>query len=454
MNNVLICGAGQVGFNLAKYLANHGYNVTVIDHNPELIAEINERLDVKAVYGHASFPEVLQAAGAESADMLIAVTQTDEVNMIACEVAYSLFHIQKRIARVRSQSYLNPSWASLFAAEKISIDFAISPEVEVAHALTRGLSFPGAFDVVPFADGRLVLVGVHTTEDTPIVNTPISHIGSLFPDIDLTVVGRVHEGKPSIPTEKDLILAGDEIYFMVTQEQLNASLLAFGYQKADSRRILILGGGNIGLCLAQQIETHYPQLRICVIERKEARAELIAQTLTRSTIICGDALESEILQEAGVENADTVFAVTEDDRVNTLASLLAKRLGAKKVLSLINKTSFAPLVTSLGVDAVISPRVVTVSKILQYIRKGQMLAVHSLGDDLGEVVEVNASQTTLVGQSVGDINIPHQLMIAGIMRDDEVVIPTSNTFIKNEDRVVLILSSEMVKQTGKVIGIR
>jgi trk system potassium uptake protein TrkA len=454
MNNVLICGAGQVGFNLAKYLANNGYNVTVIDHNPDLIHEINERLDVKAVLGHASFPEVLQAAGADSTDMLIAVTQTDEVNMIACEVAYSLFHIQKRIARVRSQSYLNPSWSSLFAAEKISIDFAISPEVEVAQALTRGLSFPGAFDVVPFADGRLLLVGVHTTEETPVVNTPISHIGSLFPDIDLSVVGINHEGRTYIPSDKDIIMAGDDIYFIVPQEQIKASLLAFGYQKSDSRRLLILGGGNIGLCLAQQIETHYPQLRMCIVEKKPERAELIAQTLTSSTIICGDALESEILLEAGVENSDTVFAVTEDDRVNTLASLLSKRLGAKKVLSLVNKTSFGPLVTSLGVDAVISPRVVTVSKILQYIRRGQMLAVHSLGEDFGEVIEVNASMTNLVGQSVADINKLNHLMVAGILREEEVIIPTSNTFIKNEDRVVLMMSNEMVKETGKVLGIR
>lgn len=452
--NVLICGAGQVGFNLAKYLANHGYNVTVVDHNQELIDEINERLDVKAIYGHASYPEILKAAGAESADMLIAVTQTDEVNMIACEVAYSLFQVPRRIARVRSQSYLNPQWAELFAESKLSIDFAISPEVEVAYALTRGLRFPGALDVVPYADGKISLVVVRTNEVTPVINTPISHIGSLFPEIEPSIVGINREGRSFIPTDKDLVLAGDEIYFVVKEQQVSQALLAFGYQQTGSRRLLILGGGNIGLCLAQQIEVNYPQLRICIVEKRTDRAELIAQELPNSVVICGDALESEILQEAGVENADTVFAVTEDDRVNTLASLLAKRLGAKKALTLTNTTSFASLVSSLGVDAVISPRVVTVSKILQYIRKGQMLAVHSLGEDFGEIIEVKAAMTNLVGQAISEINQPGQLMVAGILREGEPLIPSAHHFIKHEDRLVLMLSSEMVRQTEKVLGLR
>ena len=451
--NVLICGAGQVGFNLAKYLANHGDNVTVIDHDQSLINEINERLDVKAIYGHASHPDVLQAARAESADMLIAVTQADEVNMIACEVAHSLFHVPRRIARVRSQSYLNPRWAGLFKESNIGIDFAISPEEEVAYALTRGLSFPGALDVVPYADGKILLVAVRTTEETPVINTPISHIGSLFPDIDLTIVGINRESGAFIPTDKDLILSGDEVFFIVTAQQVHQALLAFGYQREVSKRLLILGGGNIGLCLAQKIETKYSHLRVCIVEKKPERAEFIAQELNNSVVICGDALESEILQEAGVENVDTVFAVTEDDRVNTLASLLAKRLGAKKVLALTNKTSFGTLVTSLGIDAVISPRVVTVSKILQYIRKGQMLFVHSLGEDFGEVIEVEAAMTNLIGQSISEINQPSRLMVASILRDGEAFIPTHHHHIKHEDRLVLMLSSELVRESKKVFSL-
>ncbi len=452
--NIIICGAGQVGFNLAKYLAGRNHNITVIDINQTLITKINDRLDVKAVCGHASHPDVLRRAGVENADMIIALTQADEVNMVACQIAHSIYDVPKKIARIRSQAYLNVSGKGLFTDENMPIDYIISPENEVAHTISRGLAVPGALDITPLTDNRIALLGVRCTVDTPVVNTPITHIPSLFPEVDFTIVGISRGDIKIIPSPTEVLMPRDEVYYIVDQERIDQSLNAFGYHGDTTKRLVILGGGNIGLFLAQEIEAHYPHIRIHIIERSPERATYIAQKLSRTIILNGDALDGEMLLEAGVQSADTVVAVTEDDRVNTLATVLAKRLGSKKAMCLANKTSFANLVISLGVDAVINPRVVTVSKIMQYIRRGNVHSVNSLGENFGEVIDVDASTaSTLVGKTVQDLYENHKILIAAFIRNDQVVIPRQSSTVHLEDRVILMLAPEQAKRSEDLLGI-
>lgn len=452
---VIICGAGQVGFNLARYLSEHDNHVTVIDQSAELIHKINDRLDVRAICGFASHPDVLEKAEAHSAEMLIAVTQSDEVNMVACEVAGTLFNVRTKVARVRAQAYLEPRWAKLYSSERFNIDLVISPEIEVARSISRSLTVPGAFDMISFSDGKVKIIGVRCTADTPVVNTPITHITSLFPNIDICVVGIIRGDQTILPTPNDLLCAGDEVYFAVAQDRIVEAMRAFGHGNAESRRLLILGGGNIGLCLAQEIEMHHPNVRAELIEKNPERAEFIARELRNTTVLCGDVLDSEVLQEANVNVAETVVAVTEDERVNTLASLLSKRLGASRVLTLINNTLHAPLVISLGVDAVISPKKVTVSKILQNIRRGRIRSIHSLGESFGEIIEAEAQELSgLIGSLAIEINSPCEIIVAAIIRQGEVIIPTSSTTIKLEDRIILMVTSAAISKIEKLFSSR
>lgn len=452
--NIIICGAGQVGFNLARYLSGRNHNITVVDIEPELIEKINDRLDVKAVVGHASHPDVLKKAGIETADMLIALTRQDEVNMVACQIAHSVFKVPKKIARIRSQAYHSLSGKGIFDEDHIPIDYVISPENEVAHALSRGLAVPGAFDVTPICDRRLQFLGVKCTNSTPIVNTPITHIPSLFPEVNFTVVGIVRNEQTFVPEPTEVLKPGDEVYYIVEKENIDASLAMFGQNDETTKRLLIMGGGNIGLFLAREVEAHYPHIRITIIELNKKRAEFIAQRLSKSLILHGDALESDILLEAGIENMDMSVAVTEDDRVNTLATVLAKRLGVKKAMCLTNKTSFANLILSLGANAVINPRVVTVSKIMQYIRRGNLHTVHSLGEHFGEVIDMDAVHAPkLVGKTVSELQKETKILIAAILREDSILFPSPKTTIKMDDRIVMMLPSDQAKNSEALLGI-
>ncbi len=264
---VIICGAGQVGFNIAHYLSSEGNDVTVVDQRPELIRKLSNTLDVQTIVGHASHPQVLEQAGAEAADMLIAVTQSDEVNMIACQVGHSLFGVPTKIARVRSQSYLEPIWANLFNHDHLPIDVIISPEIEVARAISRRLEVPGAIDVIPLADNKVRLIGVRCQDDCPLINTPLWQLTVLFPDLNIVIIGIIRDGKAIVPTSDDQMLSGDEVYFVTDARHIKRSMAAFGFEEQEARRLLIFGGGHIGLFLAQQVEKEHPTVSIKIIEK-------------------------------------------------------------------------------------------------------------------------------------------------------------------------------------------
>jgi trk system potassium uptake protein TrkA len=452
---VIVCGAGQVGFSIARHLALENNDVIVIDQSPELIRRIGDTLDVQGIVGHASRPDVLEQAGAGDADMIIAVTLADEVNMVACQVAHSLFDVPSKIARVRHQSYRNPIWANLFAREHMPIDVIISPEIEVARAITRRLQVPGSFETIPLADDMVKLLGVRITETCPIVNTPLRQLTQLFPDLNIVVVGIMRDEKPIVPTGEDQMLAGDEVYFVVDSSQLLRAMAAFGHEEPEARRLLILGGGNVGLLLAQNIESGHERVNAKIIESNVERAETVAGQLNRTIVLQGDVLDPDILEEANVSATETVIAVTNDDETNILSSLLAKRYGSSRAITLINKTNYEPLVASLGIDVIVSPRNITVSTILQHIRRGRIHSVHTLREGFGELIEAEALETSsLVGPPLREVKLPQGVLLGAIVRNGTVICPRGSTVVEPKDRVVLFAATEAVRKVEQMFSVR
>lgn len=452
---VIILGAGQVGYNIAKYLAVEENDVTIVDESAELLRKIGDTLDVQPVVGFASHPDVLQQAGAADADLIIAVTGSDEVNIVACEVANSLFHVETKIARIRNQNYLDPYWSNLFSSRNLAIDHIISPEVEVARAISRSIKVTGAFDVIPLCANQIKVIGVRCMAYAPILNTPLRLLPGLFPKLDLVVVCIVREGNVFIPTGDHQMLPGDEVYFIVSQGQTTAAMGAFGFADSATRRVIVMGGGNIGMTLVADIEENQPDVITRIVEKNQARAEYVARHLKQTEVLCGDVLDAEVLSEANVQSAETIVAVTDDDKVNILASLLAKRNGAGQALILLNNMAYSSLVTSLGIDAVISPQAISVSTILQHVRQGRVRSAHSLRDGSVEIIEAEARETShIIGLTVDDINIKGAIMVAALIRDDEITVAPSRISIRVNDRLILAVSKEAVKKVERLFAIR
>jgi len=453
---VVICGAGQVGFSIARYLSAEGNDVTVIDQSPDLIGKVNESLDVQAIVGHASHPDVLESAGVSDADMIIAVTFADEVNMVACQIAHSIFNVPTKIARIRQQSYLEPMWADLFSRDQMPIDVIISPELEVARAISRRLAVPGAFDMIPLADDRVRVIGVRCGKDCPVINTTLRQLTGLFPDLNISIVGIVRGEDAFVPHSVDQMFAGDEVYFVADTQHVARALATFGHEERQeaSRRITIIGGGNIGLNLARYVE-EMENVTGRIIEHDNDRARRIVPMLHDTHVTHGDALDTIILEETNIQNADTVVSVSNDDETNILASLLAKRYGVERTIALVNRDTYTPLVTTLGIDVLVNPRAITVSTILQHIRRGRIRSVHSLRDGFAEVIEAEALETSpLVGAPLSEISLPPDVIIGAIVRDGEVIIARSTTVIESRDRVILLSAAHSVKKVEKMFSVR
>jgi trk system potassium uptake protein TrkA len=451
----IICGAGNVGTNIARYLASEDSDVTVIDKDPELVERLSNTLDVKAIEGFASHPDVLARAGAEDADMIIAVTYADEVNMVACQVAHTLFNVPRTIARVRSQTYLDPLYADLFSSKCMPIDVIISPEIEVARAVRRRLEIPGALEAIPLADGLVRLIGVLCDENCPIINTPLRQLTKLFPDLQIEVVLILRNDRPIVPGADDVMLVGDEVYFVCAAEHTRRAMASFGHEEPDARRVVILGGGNIGMFLVKQLEKEVPDVGVTIIEYDQNRAEELAQNLRRAIVLQGDCLDNDLLEEANIGASETVIAVTNDDETNILASLLAKRAGSQRAITLVNKSSYASLVTTLGVDAVVNPRAITVSTILQHIRRGRIRSVHSLRAGLAEIIEGEALDTSsIIKQPLKDVRFPDDVIVGAIVRGNTVIMPRPDTVILPKDRVIVLAMQAQVKRVEKMFAVR
>lgn len=453
---IIVCGAGQVGASIAKHLAAEDNYVTVIDHSEALVRKISDTLDVKAIAGYASYPAVLEEAGAHEADMLIAVTNLDEINMVACQVAHSLFNVPTKIARIRSQHYLKPVWKDLYRHDHLPIDVIISPELEVAKAINHRLHVPGARDTLPFADGKIKVVAIRCTLECPLVMMRIERITKNFANLSVAILGIMRAGHFLIPSEKEQLLAGDEVYLVMDSQHVQRVMELFGYEEREARRVIIIGGGNIGLFLAQQLEEENEYIRLKVIEIDKERAEFAAERLTDATVINGNALSQEILHEVNIQDTETVIAITNDDEVNILSSLLAKQLGCKRAVTLINNSaSYASLISSLGIDVAVQPKEITVSSILQHIRRGRIRSVHTICDGLAEIVEAEASEASpMIGKAIRDMELPHGIVIGAILRNDKVLIPDPDTVIRVGDHIIILSLAGMVKKVERIFSVK
>ena len=452
---VIICGAGQVGSNIAAYLSQEDNDVSVVDTNHQLINEINDHLNVSGYVGNAAHPDVLEQAGANDAEMIIAATYADEVNMVACQVAHSIFRIPKKIARVRQQVYLNPSWANMFSRDHMPIDLIISPEVEVSNAIIRRLNAAGVFNLIHFAEGKISFASVICAEDSPIVNTPLKHLTPIFPELSIEIVAILRGGEKIIPKAEDILLPGDEVYFVCDSAHLKRCLEAFGKHVSSTRRAIIIGGGNIGLLLAKKIEEKYPDIDLRLIERNLQRAHYVSQQLKKTLVLHGDGLNRQIMEEASSESTEVVITVMDSDEANILSSILAKNYGTQRSITLINNTNFVPLVSSMGVDAIVSPRSITVSSILQHVRKGRILSAHSLRDGFAEVMEIEALETSsVINIPLRDLKKPENTIIGAIYRDDEVIIPRPDTVIRPHDRVIILAEHTRVREVEHLFAVR
>ena len=452
---VVVCGAGQVGFHIAQHLSRENNDVTVIDQSPMLVRRITDTLDVQGVIGHASRPDVLERAGAGDADMVIAVTAADEANMVACQVAHSLFDVPTKIARIRAQAYLQPMWANLFSREHMPIDVIISPEIEVARAIQRRLTVPGAFEMIPLVQGKVKLLGVRCTDTCPLINTPLRQITQLFPDLAITVIGIVRNGTFMTPDSESQMQPGDNVYFVVASDKQDRAMAAFGHDEQEARRLVIFGGGNIGLFLAEELESTETNLNIKLVEWDAERAGFCASRLKKTMVIQGDALDMQIMDEANIAMTEAVIAVTNDDENNILSSLMAKREGAKRAITLINKGEYETLIGSLGVDVVVDPRNITVSTIIQHVRRGRIHSVHTLGEGFGELIEAEALETSpMVGKPLKEADLPSGMVIGSIVRDGEVISPRGNTVIQATDRVVVFAASDIIAHVEKMSSVQ
>ncbi len=435
---IIICGAGQVGWQLARQLSTEANDVTVIDNQPNLIRRITEALDVSGISGYASHPDILDRAGARDADMIIAATQSDEVNMVTCQVAHSIFAIPRKVARLRTQSYLDAIYSDLYRRDHLPIDVVISPEREVAEAALRRLSATAAFDTESFLDDKAQLIGLSIDEGCPVVNTPLRQLSELFSTLRAVVVGIRREGKLFAVEPSDQLYVGDQIYLFSAREDVDRTMEIFGKKNRRASRVIIVGGGNVGLGVAKSLEAKPDKIRIKVIELNRAVAEAAADALDRTIVLNGDGLDMNLLEEANLHSADALLALTDDDKTNLLTATRAKSSGCPLVICLVNDPSLIPLMEPLHIDAYINPRATTVSSILRHIRHGRISAVYSVGDGEAEVLEAQVlSTSSIAGKLLRDADWPEGALVGAILKEGKVVVPRGDTRIEEGDRLTV-----------------
>ena len=451
---VIICGAGQVGWQIARHLSGENNDVTVVDNNPDLVRRATDTLDVQGITGFASYPDVLERAGARDADMVIAATFSDEVNMVTCQVAHSIFSVSRKIARLRAQSYLTAIYSDLYRREHLPIDVVISPEREVAKAALRRLQSPATFDTEDFLGGEARLLGIRLDADCPVLNTPLKQLSELFSTLRAIVVGVRREGGLFAPEPGDQLFADDQIYVFTHESDTARTLEIFGKSAARPERVVIIGGGNVGLAVAQELEKGSDRIRARVIEMNRAVAEGSADALGRTIVLHGDGLDIEILREAGIERADAVLCVTSDDKTNLLASVRAKALGARMAIALVNDPTMVPMMEALDIDAYVNPRASTVSSILRHIRHGRVRGVYSIGDAEAEIIEAQVLSTSpIAGKAIRDVDFPEGALLGAVRKGDKVVRPTGSTRIEEGDIVVIFALAKDVPEVEALLRV-
>jgi len=453
--NIIICGAGRVGFSISKQLSAQGHAITMIDQSSALIEKINESQDVKGIVGRATYPSVLEKAGAEETDMIIAVTQNDETNMVICQVAYSIFKINKKIARIRGQEFLGGKWGKLYGESNLPIDVVISPELEVAKSLQRKLDAPGALDSVPFAGGKIKVLEIDVNEKCLLVNTELNKLTKKFPDLKANIMGVIRGDKFVILKKTDKILVNDKAFVVVKASQINKTLSAFGHEEKMAKKILIVGGGNIGFNLAKNLENDSEGVRVKIIEKNKDRAEFIANELNNTIVINGDGLEEDVLKEANIEEVETILSLTNDDEDNIMVSVLAEKNNPnKRTIALVNKQNYSLLQSSLKINDLVDPRLTTISTILKHVHKGTIETVYTLLDGEYEFIEAEVLETSeLISKSIKESNLPKEIRIGAIVRKKEVIIPKSDFIFEKKDLVVFLTKREHLEKVESLFRI-
>ncbi len=445
--NIIICGAGRVGYTIAKLLSEQDHSITVIDQSSEDIQKINDDLDVKSIVGKATYPSVLEKANAEDADMIIAVTRNDEINMLICQIAFSIFKIGKKIARIRSQDYLNPKFSLVYNKENLPIDVIISPEVEIAKSIQRKLEAPGAIDNVPFANNKIRLLEIDVNEKCPLINIELNKITKKFPKLEANILGVAREEKFIILKKNDVLKLNDKAYVIINSSQMQLTLDAFGHNEKISNKFLIIGGGNIGFNLAKNLENSHESARIKIIEKNKARAEYIANELNNSLVINGNGLEEDVLKEANIDDSETVLALTNDDEDNLMVSVLVEKFSKdKRTMALINKPNYSILQSSLKIDDLIDPRMNTVSSILKHVHKGTIETAYSISNGDYEVIEAEIIDSSeLIDKELKNSNLPEDIRIGAVLRKNDIIIPSSKFIFKKKDIVVFLAKRDQLR---------
>ena len=437
---ILILGAGQVGSSAAYHLSREEANeVTVVDMRPDVLRELQDRLDIRTVVGHAAHPEVLDRAGANDADIVVALTDADETNMVACQVAYTLFHTPTKIARIRAAEYMNAK--DLFTQDAIPVDVRISPEQLVCEYVEQLILYPGASQVLDFADGRVRLVGVKADRDGLLVGQRIATLKEHVPNTEGRIAAIYRQGKAMLPEGDTVIQEGDEVFFIADRKDIRVFMSEMRRLEDPVRRVVIAGGGNIGVRLALALEQTN---QVKIIERDPGRARHISEQLNKAIVLVGDAADEELLLEENIDNVDVFCALTNSEEANILSSMLAKRLGSSKVMALINRASYVDLVEAGSIDIAISPQQVTIGSLLAHVRRGDVVKVHSLRRGAAEAIEAIAhgeeGESKVVGRKIEDIDLPKGAAIVMLVRDGQVIIAHHDTVVETDDHVILFLT--------------
>lgn len=438
---IIILGAGQVGSSVAANLVSEANDITVVDINSKLLQSLSERYDLQTITGIASHPSILAKAGANDADMIIAVTNSDETNMVACQIAYTLFHTPTKIARVRSLDYQNN--AMLFAQEALPIDVLISPEQLVTDYIARLVSFPGALQVLDFASGKAQMVAIRVAADGILVGKKVFEMVEQLNAIDYRIVSIFREGNAIIPKGNTLIENNDELFIIGAPEHIKTLLKTVRHKEKPVKRVMIAGGGNIGIRLARFLEKDY---QVKLIELDVAQAHRASEELNNTIVLQGDAADEDLLIEENIDETDIFCALTNADEANIISCMLAKRLGAPKVMSLINRAAYVDLVQSDVIDIAISPQQATIGSLLAHVRRGDVVVVHSLRRGAAEAIEAVAhgdrQSSNVVGRAIEDIALPPDTSIGAIVRDENVLIVHHDTVIEAEDHVILLVADK------------
>ncbi|MBT3624122.1 MAG: Trk system potassium transporter TrkA [Gammaproteobacteria bacterium] len=447
---IIILGAGEVGSNLAQNLTQEASDITIVDTNSDRLRELQDRFDIRTVRGMASHPDILRQAGAEDADMLIAVTNSDEINMVACQVAYTVFNTPTKIARIRSSAYIRDD--GIFRNDGMPVDVIVNPEAIVTHDIRRLIDNPGALQVMDFAEGQAQLVGIKAYYGGPLVDQELRYLRQHIPTVDTRVAAIFRKNRAIIPKGNTVIEADDEVFFIAASKDIKNVMSEMRRVEKPNKRVVIAGGGHIGEHLARTIEGRYG---VRIIEHSRQRCYELSETLDRTIVLSGDASDRDLLLEENIEETDVFCAVTNDDEANIMSSMLAKSLGARKVITLINNAAYVDLIEGGTIDTVISPQQATLGSILTHIRRGDIARVHSLRRGAAEAIEAIAHgdelSSKLIGRKIEDIDLPPGTNIGAIVRGDEVVIAHDDIVVESGDHVVLFLvDKERIKDVEKL----